>query len=555
MKNYLIIIALFLLYGVKAFSQDPEWVWDEFWNEGDSAFCLYYEPYELTDGRIILAGENVYMDECGYYKWYLSWPELMSLSSDGTELARKQYSKEGYFGRIPHVLESPSGDVYMIATYSPDHDTCSPNYFKNFDSPTDHCIFGLYKLNDDLSIAESHEIEIPIDTFEWRNVEDNPLMYYRCGQIYPISAFVDDDGYIVGVYDKTVSLDLDKPRGNDPIVFFRMDFEGNIISRASYCGEYYMGTTPSWLYCHHHLVKADNLYLFYGFPYAVVSENQNNLIYLDYDFNVVKTRYFRHPNALHPFNNDFFQNMNVMRSPHGTTYVTATISERDYAYCCVLYEYDDDFHGDGNTPIVRYVERKNNIDPYEDDWIAYYNGVDILADQSLYLAYALHSDYGLAPYSDAWIVLEHLTPEFDTISTLFLGTYGDGRNYSASAIKATADGGLLLAAIVVNMYNDLRSTMICKYPAEAFDGIEEAHAYGLKTAIAYPNPGGKMLNIRTALHDASVEVYDVNGRLIHSQAITENVTAIDATDWAEGVYVWKVFSDGKEAETGKWIKE
>jgi hypothetical protein len=33
------------------------------------------------------------------------------------------------------------------------------------------------------------------------------------------------------------------------------------------------------------------------------------------------------------------------------------------------------------------------------------------------------------------------------------------------------------------------------------------------------------------------------------------VTAIDATDWAAGVYVWKVYADGKEAENGKWIKE
>ena len=33
------------------------------------------------------------------------------------------------------------------------------------------------------------------------------------------------------------------------------------------------------------------------------------------------------------------------------------------------------------------------------------------------------------------------------------------------------------------------------------------------------------------------------------------MTAIDATDWAAGVYVWKVYADGKLAETGKWIKE
>ena len=88
-----------------------------------------------------------------------------------------------------------------------------------------------------------------------------------------------------------------------------------------------------------------------------------------------------------------------------------------------------------------------------------------------------------------------------------------------------------------------------------YDQIEEAHANGLKLAIAYPNPGGNTLNIRTALQNARVEVYDIHGRLIHSQALTENVTAIDTTDWDAGVYVWKVMTNGRVVETGKWIKE
>ena len=71
----------------------------------------------------------------------------------------------------------------------------------------------------------------------------------------------------------------------------------------------------------------------------------------------------------------------------------------------------------------------------------------------------------------------------------------------------------------------------------------------------FPNPSHGIFNIYTALPNARVEVYDMNGRLIHSQALTENMTTIDATDWAEGVYVWKVISNGKLAETGKWIKK
>ena len=75
-----------------------------------------------------------------------------------------------------------------------------------------------------------------------------------------------------------------------------------------------------------------------------------------------------------------------------------------------------------------------------------------------------------------------------------------------------------------------------------------------------PNPGKDVLNIRTGLQKARVEVYDMSGRLMHRQDITENVTGIDAGGWAAGTYIWKVVvgtSTGSvtEAETGKWIKE
>ena len=87
-------------------------------------------------------------------------------------------------------------------------------------------------------------------------------------------------------------------------------------------------------------------------------------------------------------------------------------------------------------------------------------------------------------------------------------------------------------------------------------GVEEdGPSTGSGTLAVYPNPGKGVLNIRTGLKDAWVEVYDMNGRMVYGQEIMENVTAINTTNWSEGTYVWKVVSNGKEAETGKWIKE
>ncbi len=150
--------------------------------------------------------------------------------------------------------------------------------------------------------------------------------------------------------------------------------------------------------------------------------------------------------------------------------------------------------------------------------------------------------------------MERLTPEFDTISTLFYGLH-DGICNTVRSVAATSDGGLVLVTSNRNLNSTKYNCTISKFPAEVFVGIDEAHDNGLKVAIAYPNPGKDVLNIRTGLQNARVEVYDMNGRLLHSHALTGHVTAIDAEDWAEGVYVWKVITKGNEVESGKWVKE
>ena len=127
--------------------------------------------------------------------------------------------------------------------------------------------------------------------------------------------------------------------------------------------------------------------------------------------------------------------------------------------------------------------------------------------------------------------------------------------YMITSLSACPEGGCLLSCHKTHEATNEAGNCLIKITKEALVSIDEAHDAGFAVAMAYPNPGVNTLNIRTALKNARVEVYDINGRLIHSQALTENVTGINAGEWAEGVYVWKVMADGKEAESGKWIKE
>ena len=137
------------------------------------------------------------------------------------------------------------------------------------------------------------------------------------------------------------------------------------------------------------------------------------------------------------------------------------------------------------------------------------------------------------------------------------------------SVYALPSGGCLVSTGGYDRRTFEQQHAIYKLSDETIVGIDEAHDAGFAVAVAYPNPGKDVLNIRTGLQDARVEVYDMRGRLMHRQDITENVTGIDAGGWVSGTYIWKVYtggsltlrpnsataSSGTLAETGKWIKK
>ena len=95
----------------------------------------------------------------------------------------------------------------------------------------------------------------------------------------------------------------------------------------------------------------------------------------------------------------------------------------------------------------------------------------------------------------------------------------------------------------------------------------------LKVAVDYPNPGGDVMNIRTSLRNCTLQVYDMQGRMVHQQEITDDVTSVDASGWQRGTYVWELGTgngsgngsgngngsgsgngNGSEYGSGKWVK-
>ena len=544
-----VVLAFVLLCGAKVMGQ--EWEHSMAYSTNDTSCFTFYDAIELSNGNFAVA--SGFFFKSGYGDFYSSQPAVTILTDKGEALARKDYFRPGYCttSTTPYLFENDEGELFALMAYNPDHDSTYFNHFMNYEDPPTDAILGLYQLDDDLSIIESYEYSFPIDTFENRgdggwDLWPNELS----GNLFLFSAF-EEDGSIVGAYFKTVSHDYYHPRGNDSLFLFRMNFEGKIIEQKSYDwgvsgGNHQLNERRT------HFVPTDSGYIYYFGSQFGGTGHQGVAYYYDKHFNFLKKRFLKHSGM--PAHNSY-TNISVKRSRHNTTYLVASseVENSNSDRNIRIYELDDNGPDSLDLiPAVRYLERGT----LEYDIPAYMQSVDLSEGNTLLFAYALN--IGFYSNQDSWMVIEHLDADFDTISTVFYNLTIDDHalNTWARAVVSTCDGGALLVSSSTNIADRTQCWgTVTKFPASVLESVQEAHDNGLKVAVAYPNPGGNTLNIRTGLKNARVEVYDAIGRLIHHQAILENVTAIDARDWPSGLYVWRVYSDDREVESGKWMKK
>ena len=83
------------------------------------------------------------------------------------------------------------------------------------------------------------------------------------------------------------------------------------------------------------------------------------------------------------------------------------------------------------------------------------------------------------------------------------------------------------------------------------DGVDEPTK---AITEVYPNPGNNRLNVRTLSENAVIQVFNIYGEQLVSLPLSGEAATINTEAWPSGMYVWKVISNGKLAEMGKWIK-
>ena len=530
-------MALLLVFFIRsnAFAQGTQWEYVRTYDANETITPnLMQSLTELESGDIIV---NASWKDKNVNGTMSENPGIMKFSAEGELLNEVQWSRFGYRSDDQYIIESPDHDIIVMGHFLPDRD---PNAGQFTLEGCDKAYLYFYKLDNEFNMIDSVEYLIPLDT------TNNAAFYQAGGWGYPnismakiklTSAFV-EDGCIVGSYTKTQTR-YDN-YALDSLFFFKMDFDGNfLVHKGISLGD--RGSDPYAF--NDQMISNDIGYVHYHSGQNNAKNIGDNCVLVDKDFNYVKTMGVDvPPESGWPRRIDFEM---VRKSPWSTTFMSCLIDHESSSHDAFLQEMTE------NTGTVVILHRKEAVtDDYD---MTALRSPASFTDDGIIWAYT--RDRGLWRDHDSWIMIEKLNRNFELVQEVYY-PYQERTNLNCNSYYVARDGGVLLLSYCHELDNtSINHYILTKFPAEAFVGVEEAHDNGLKVAIAYPNPGKDVLNIRTGLKDAWVEVYDMSGRMICGQEIIDNVTAINTTSWPSGSYVWRVVANGKEAESGKWIKE
>ena len=106
-------------------------------------------------------------------------------------------------------------------------------------------------------------------------------------------------------------------------------------------------------------------------------------------------------------------------------------------------------------------------------------------------------------------------------------------------------------------YNDgesMLSEFVQSYQARYSHQVSGFNESSSPKTEAFPNPGTNQLTIQTNCPFTDVFVYDLMGRIVFHQTMSETTIRISTDSWPSGIYFWKAFNSSS-ALTGKWIKQ
>ena len=77
-----------------------------------------------------------------------------------------------------------------------------------------------------------------------------------------------------------------------------------------------------------------------------------------------------------------------------------------------------------------------------------------------------------------------------------------------------------------------------------------------KSTLCFPSPATSKINIRIAIQhkNCTIEIYNINGKLLKTEKANSATTAINISDFPSGNYIYKVYNIEGFVESGKFVK-
>jgi hypothetical protein len=152
--------------------------------------------------------------------------------------------------------------------------------------------------------------------------------------------------------------------------------------------------------------------------------------------------------------------------------------------------------------------------------------------------------------------IETIKHQVDTLDG-YIAFLGDWTNFQATADSSKtytwwANGiGFPLAEVTVDFVTDIPTTATWLKVSPAA-GINE-YTNSLDANI-YPNPAQNVIYIATKADKVnSVQIFDMTGKLVKSMSVTNDISALDIADLANGIYSYSIIAKDKSiANRGKF---
>ena len=553
MKKIFITFVI-LLYGSMIFSQNEfEYIYET--GESDYHKVIYFSNiFEMDNGDFMVFGDNY------FGRFSKSGKLLLETSINDSILGYETWNGEGN-----PVIKSKDGGFYVFTNLNPILDTNDINYQECFESK-----IVMDKLDENLELVYSKEIIIPIDTTDWLNTWAGGGLLGRYPQIEIGTVLDEEDGFVI-CYEKYPGHQNGlgpHAYGIDSTIIIKTDYDLNILKSGSFghieCNK---------LRHRNHLLydEEDDEYLYYVSGEWNYSHYKEGLYLYRFDsyFNYIDEHYMANTDGtgyhtIHYEDGDFetggitfkrtSSNTTLMMSGASCNHFNGNLPIDSYT-AAICLEMNDEAKMLDSITFARAEKSSANRTT-----APYYGSIDWVDENRVFIGATPNSYFSPMLNGYQYFVIRMIDKDLNVLDELYYDL-GETSALWTTILKATEDGGCMIAGHYMDFVNDPFTyyNFIKKFPPEAFDNIEEAHAHNLKLAVAYPNPGGNVMNIRTGLRNATLSVYDMQGRKVHEQEITDDVTSIDASKWENGTYVWKLGIRNEElgmkcVESGKWVK-